>query len=204
MFTGIVTSIGIFRGYRKGRSELLVEAPQEAPKLEPGASLAVDGVCLTVVRRDGSGLLFDLSKETLERTTLGGLRTGDRLNLERPLTPASLLSGHFVAGHVDGVAKVLRVVPRRPGKRLTIGFPPELRRYIVPKGSVAANGVSLTVADLEKETFAVELIPATLEGTNLGRLRPGDRVNLECDMLGKYVYNWVVTGANGARRDEKS
>ena len=191
MFTGIISSIGVFQGYRQSRREILVEAPQAAPKLEPGASLAVDGVCLSLVRRDGSGLVFDLSKETLERTTLGLLRTGDRLNLELPLTPSSLLSGHLVSGHVDAVGKVVRLVAKRPGKRLTVAFPRELRPYFVLKGSVAVNGVSLTVAAIGAEAFDTEIIPLTLEGTNLGRLRAGDRVNLECDMLGKYVYNYL-------------
>jgi len=194
MFTGIITSMGVFQGFRQGRREILVEAPEAAPKLEPGASLAVDGVCLSLVRRDGSGLVFDLSKETLERTTLGLLRTGDRLNLELPLTPSSLLSGHLVSGHVDAMGRVARVVAKRPGKRLTVSFPRELGPYFVPKGSVAVNGVSLTVAALGADAFETEIIPLTLEGTNMGRLRAGDPVNLECDMLGKYVYNWMVTG----------
>jgi riboflavin synthase len=191
MFTGIISSMGVFQGYRQGRREIVVEAPEAAPKLEPGASLAVDGVCLSLVRRDGSGLVFDLSKETLERTTLGLLRTGDRLNLELPLTPASLLSGHLVSGHVDAVGKVVRLVMKRPGRRLTVSFPRDLGPYFVLKGSVAVNGVSLTVADLGADAFDTELIPLTLEGTNLGRLRAGDPVNLECDMLGKYVYNYM-------------
>jgi riboflavin synthase len=194
MFTGIISSMGVFQGYRKGRREIVVEVQDAVPELGPGASLAVDGVCLSLVRRDGSGLVFDLSKETLERTTLGLLRTGDRLNLELPLTPSSLLSGHLVSGHVDAVGKVVRLVAKRPGKRLTVSFPGELRPYFVPKGSVAVNGVSLTVAALGADAFDTELIPLTLEGTNLGRLRAGDPVNLECDMLGKYVYNWMVTG----------
>ncbi len=191
MFTGIISSMGVFQGYRQGRREILVEAPAAAPKLETGASLAVDGVCLSLVRRDGSGLIFNLSEETLERTTLGLLRTGDRLNLELPLTPSSLLSGHLVSGHVDAMGKVARLVARQPGKRLTVSFPRELGPFFVPKGSVAVNGVSLTVASLGADTFDVEIIPLTLDGTNLGRLRAGDPVNLECDMLGKYVYNYL-------------
>jgi riboflavin synthase len=191
MFTGIISSMGVFQGYKRGRQEILVEAPDAASKLEPGASLAVDGVCLSLVRRDGSGLVFGLSKETLEKSTLGRLRTGDRLNLELPLTPSSLLSGHLVSGHVDAVGKVARIVARRPGKRLTVSFPRELGPYFVPKGSVAVNGVSLTVASLGADAFDAEIIPLTLEATNLGRLRAGDAVNLECDMLGKYVYNYL-------------
>jgi len=191
MFTGIITSIGVFQGYRQGRREILVEAPDAAPKLEIGASLAIDGVCLSLVRRDGSGLVFGLSKETFERTTLGLLRTGDRLNVELPLTPSSLLSGHLVTGHVDAVGKIARLAAKPPGKRMTVSFPGELRPYFVPKGSVAVNGVSLTVASLGTDAFETELIPLTLEGTNMGRLRAGDSVNLECDMLGKYVYNYL-------------
>jgi len=191
MFTGIITSMGVFQGYKQGRRGILIEAPEAAPKLEPGASLAVDGVCLSLVRRDGSGLVFGLSKETLEKTTLGLLRTGDRLNLELPVTPSSLLSGHLVSGHADAVGRVVRLVARRPGKRLTVSFPRELGPYFVPKGSVAINGVSLTVASLGADAFETELIPLTLEGTNLGRLRAGDPINLECDMLGKYVYNYL-------------
>lgn len=191
MFTGIITSIGVFQGYRQGRREILIEAPGAAAKLEPGASLAVDGVCLSLVRRDGSGLVFGLSKETLDRTTLGLLRTGARLNLELPVTPASLLSGHLVSGHVDAVGKVARVVARRPGKRLTVSFPRELGPHFVLKGSVAVNGVSLTIASLGADAFDAEIIPLTLETTNLDRLRAGNAVNLECDMLGKYVYNYL-------------
>lgn len=191
MFTGIITSIGVFQGYRQGRREILVEAAGAASKLEPGASLAVDGVCLSLVRRDGSGLVFGLSKETLDGTTLGLLRAGARLNLELPVTPSSLLSGHLVSGHVDAVGKVARVVARRPGKRLTVSFPRELRPHYVLKGSTAVNGVSLTIASLGADAFDAEIIPLTLEATNLDRLRAGDPVNLECDMLGKYVYNYL-------------
>ena len=199
MFTGIITSTGVFQGYRRGRREILVEAPEAAPKLEPGDSLAVDGVCLSLVRRDGSGLVFGLSRETLEKTTLGLLKTGARLNLELPLSPSSLLSGHLVSGHVDGLGKVVRFTARGPGKRLTVSYPRELAPFFVVKGSVAVNGVSLTVASLEAETFDAELIPLTLGATNLGRLRPGAPVNLECDMIGKYVYNSVVTGGKRIR-----
>jgi len=194
MFTGIITHQGLFRGCRKGRSEMIIEAPALAAKLAPGDSLAVDGVCLSLLSSDHEGLRFNLSRETLERTTLGGLKPGDRLNLELPLTLAAPLSGHLVSGHVDGVGKVLKSVSRPPGKRLTVSFPAALRPYLIPKGSVAVNGVSLTVASLGPSSFEVELIPLTLEGTNLGRLRPGTGVNLECDIIGKYVYNWLSQG----------
>jgi riboflavin synthase len=194
MFTGIISHQGIFRGYRKGRAEMLLEAPGLAAKLAAGDSLAVNGVCLSLVGEDREGLRFNLSKETLEKTTLGALRPGDRLNLELPLTLQAPLGGHLVSGHVDAVGKALKLSSRPPGKRLTVSFPSALRPFLVPKGSVAVDGVSLTVASVGPSSFEVELIPLTLGGSNLGRLRAGAGVNLECDMVGKYVYNWVSRG----------
>jgi riboflavin synthase len=194
MFTGIITGSGVFRGYRNGRRAILVEVPEPAGKLAVGESLAVDGVCLTVAATERAGILFDLSQETLERTTLGALKPGGRLNLEPALTLQTPLSGHLVSGHVDAVGQVLRVSSRPPGKRLTVSFPAALRPYLVPKGSIAVAGVSLTVASLGPSSFEVELIPATLRTTNLGLLRAGSRVNLECDLVGKYVYNYMSQG----------
>ncbi|MBE3124897.1 MAG: riboflavin synthase [Acidobacteria bacterium] len=194
MFTGIISQQATFRGYRQGRKEMLVEAPGLAAKLAAGESVAVNGVCLSLLPPDREGLRFNLSRETLEKTTLGALKPGDRLNLELPLTLASPLSGHLVSGHVDAVGKVLKVSSRPPGKRITLSFPPALRPYFIPKGSVAVDGVSLTVAALGPASFEVELIPLSLEGSNLGRLRGGARVNLECDMIGKYVYNRLSQG----------
>ena len=195
MFTGIISHQGRFRGYRKGRSEMAVEAPGLAARLTAGGSIAVNGVCLTLVGTERDALRFDLSRETLSRSTLGSLNPGDMLNLELPLTLADPLSGHLVSGHVDGVGKVLRASSRPPGRRLTVSFPAALRPFFVPKGSVAVDGVSLTVASLGPSSFEVELIPTTLASTNLGALRGGARVNLECDMLGKYVYNWMSRGS---------
>jgi riboflavin synthase len=194
MFTGIITGQGIFRGARRGGRALLVQAPGLSEKLAVGESLAVDGVCLSVVAVGRDGILFDLSRETAEKTTLGGLKPGARLNLERPLTLADPLSGHLVSGHVDGVGRILRVSRRAPGKRLAVAYPAALRLFFVPEGSVALGGVSLTIAALGPSSFEVELIPLTLEGTNLGLLRAGDGVNLECDMVGKYVYNYLSRG----------
>ena len=196
MFTGIIVSTGLFKGYRRGRHEMQLEAADLAPKLEPGASLAVNGVCLSLVSKDKGILAFDLSQETLGRTNLGALRPGARLNLELPLTLGSLVGGHLVSGHIDAVGKVVRLAERRPGKRLLISFPSGLRPYFIPKGSVAVNGVSLTIAALEAATLETELIPLTLKGTNLGDLQSGDLVNLECDMVGKYAYNWFMPGRN--------
>ena len=194
MFTGIISHQGRFRGFRKGRSEMAVEAAGLAGKLAVGDSVAVNGVCLTLTGGDRGVLRFDLSAETLAGTTLGSLKAGDRLNLELPLTLAAPLGGHLVSGHVDGVGSVVRVSARPPGKRLALSFPPELRPFLVAKGSVAVDGASLTVASLGPSSFEVALVPTTLAATNLGALRPGAKVNLECDMLGKFVYKWLSRG----------
>jgi len=192
MFTGLISHRGHFREYRQSRSELVIEVPEELScRLEKGQSLAVDGVCLTVTSGHSRLLTFNLSRETLQKTTLGQLRPGQELNLELPVTADSLLGGHLVTGHVDGIGRVLEVKPRRPGRRLKIRLDRELRKFVVEKGSIAVNGVSLTVAAVAAGYFEVELIPATLEETNLGRLQPGARVNLECDIIGKYVYNFM-------------
>ena len=192
MFTGIITQFGIFRGYANGRRTMTVEAPGLPARLSEGDSLAVNGVCLTVTKKEGPRLHFDLAQETLDRTNLGALRAGARLNLEPPATLETLLSGHLVTGHIDGPGRVVRLAARPPGKRLTVEFAAGLRPYFVLKGSVAVDGVSLTVAALGARTFEVELIPATLKSTTLGALRPGQAVNIECDIIGKYVYNYLL------------
>jgi len=192
VFTGLIRYQGKFRGWRKNRTELLLEVPEElAGQLEPGQSLAVDGVCLTLSRREKNQLLFTLSRETLDRTNLKDYRPGKSINLEPPLRLADFLGGHLVTGHVDSTGQIIEVKSRPPGKRLKIKVPAESRKYLVDKGSVAVNGVSLTVAALGPDWLEVELIPATLQATNLNDLRPGDRVNLEGDIIGKYVYNFL-------------
>lgn len=191
MFTGIINHLGLFKGYRQGRKEIVIEAPSLSSPIEIGESVAVDGVCLSLVKKEKHTFFFNLSPETLQKTNLGSLRPGERLNLELPLTPSSLLSGHLVTGHIDSRGKVLKTIDKKPGKRMTISFPPELGKYFIPKGSVAVNGVSLTVASLGLSSFEVELIPITLKNSNLGNLKRGDEVNIECDTIGKYVYNWI-------------
>jgi riboflavin synthase len=191
MFTGIILHLGIFKGYGRGKQELILEAPAGFPALPPGESVAVNGVCLSLTREEGRRRVFDLSQETLLKTHLGSLRPGDRLNLEVPLTLQSLLSGHLLTGHIDGRGRVLSVSERRPGKRLKVSFPRELKPYLVPKGSVAVNGVSLTIAQLGQASFDVELVPVTVGKSNLVDLKRGQAINLECDIIGKYVYNWV-------------
>jgi riboflavin synthase len=194
MFTGIIHHSGVFKGFRMGKKELAVEAPTIPAQIGMGESININGVCLSLVRRENRILFFNLSQETLQRTTLGSLRSGAMLNLELPLSLSSFLSGHLVAGHVDFKAKVLRIAARKPGKRLVFSLPREFRPYFIPKGSVAVNGVSLTVAWIGPSSFEVELIPITLEKSNLTGLRTGHEVNVECDMIGKYVYNWITQG----------
>jgi len=191
MFTGIITHLGIFRGCRNGRRTITVEAPGLPGRLAEGDSLAVNGVCLTLTKKEGGRLHFDLAQETLGRTNLGTLRPGAHLNLELPATLETLLSGHLVTGHIDGPGRVVKLAARPPGKRLTVEFPAGLRPFLVPQGSVAVDGVSLTIAALGARTFEVELVPLTLKNSTLGALRPGEAVNLECDILGKYVYNYL-------------
>jgi riboflavin synthase len=191
MFTGIITHIGTFREFRMGKQELAIEAPELAARLGIGDSLAVNGVCLSLTKKEKSILSFDLSKETLDRTSLGSLRRGDRLNLELSLTLSTPLSGHLVTGHIDSTGKVMTLQKRGKGKRMTVSFPPDLRSFMIPKGSVAVDGVSLTIASLKPSSFEVELIPITIGNSNLGHLKPGKTVNIECDIIGKYVYNWI-------------
>ena len=184
MFTGIVEERGVVRS-AGGRLE--VEAPTVSSDAEVGASIAVDGVCLTVVDLAGGTLAFDLADETLERSTLGERRSDDRVNLERPVTLLTRLGGHLVQGHVDGVGVVRELRPAEGGTVMRIELPADLSRYVVEKGSIAVDGVSLTVAAVDDEAFEVALIPHTLAATTLGERAQGDRVNLEVDVLAKYV-----------------
>ena len=195
MFTGIVEALGrvgaVETGAAGGR-RLRVSVPDEPGwRLALGESVAVSGVCLTVVDASPGGLAFDLAEETLRVTTLGGLAAGDPVNLERPLRLDARLGGHLVLGHVDGVGRVSAMQPEGAGARIDVETPARLRSLLIPKGSVAVDGVSLTVATLEDDSFTVALVPHTLAVTTLGRRRPGDPVNLEMDVIGKYVRGFV-------------
>ncbi|MGZ5352037.1 MAG: riboflavin synthase [Actinomycetota bacterium] len=186
MFTGIVEERGVVRDVGPGR--LAVGCRTVASDADVGASIAVNGVCLTVVERSAEHLAFDLSEETLRRTSLARLDEGHPVNLERPLTLASRLGGHLVQGHVDGVGEVSAFERSEDGGAwLSVRVPAELRRYLVVKGSVSVDGISLTVAAADAETFSVALIPHTLDVTTLGSTRVGDPVNLEVDVIAKYV-----------------
>ncbi|MEK7385545.1 MAG: riboflavin synthase [candidate division NC10 bacterium] len=190
MFTGIVEELGAVLGLtRAGKvARLEVEAAVTREGADTGGSIAVNGVCLTVVERRPAGFVFELGPETLVRTTLGGLAPGDRVNLERPLRFGGALGGHLVLGHVDGVGTVEEVTRVESTTRVRIALPgPELEPLLIPQGSVAVDGVSLTVAALGARSFEVMLIPHTLMVTTLGRLRPGRAVNIEADVIGKYL-----------------
>jgi riboflavin synthase len=186
MFTGIVEERGAVR--EAGEHRLVVGCAVVPLDSAIGASVAVNGVCLTVVANDGATLAFDLSQETLARTGLGRLRVGDPVNLERPVSLAARLGGHLVQGHVDGVGEILAVEPDETGGSwLRIRVPEPLRRYTVEKGSVTVDGVSLTVASLHDDGITIALIPHTLAVTTLGASSPGDPVNLEVDVIARYV-----------------
>lgn len=181
---------------RKGGSRLSVEAPELWPALENGGSLSVSGVCLTVASREKENIVcLDVVPETMARTTLGDLKRGSRVNLELPLRLSDLVGGHLVSGHVDGVGDVIAVRPEGEGKRMTIRPPADLMKYVAYKGSVAVAGVSLTVASAGDGIFEVALIPYTLNKTTLGELGDGARVNLEADLIAKYVER--LLGAHG-------
>lgn len=190
MFTGIVEEVGSVLGLvRAGTvARLGVRASGTREGTETGGSLAVNGVCLTIVERRADGFAFELGPETLARTTLGRLAPGDRVNLERPLRFGGALGGHLVLGHVDGVGAVEEVTHVESTTRVRIALPgPELEPLLIPQGSVAVDGVSLTVAALGVRSFEVMLIPHTLAVTTLGRLSPGQAVNIEADVIGKYL-----------------
>jgi len=198
MFTGIIEYLGVVR--RNNKKELILQAPEISGKIKEGDSLAVNGVCLTLTKKERDFLYFSLSQETLYKTNLGLLKPGSKVNLEMPLTLQTPLSGHLVTGHVDGKGKVLKIEKRTPGKRLFISFPKDLRKYIIPKGSIAINGVSLTVASLYENYMEIELIPFTLEHTNLNQLKAGDIINIECDLIGKYLNQWFEEFGEKGRR----
>ena len=189
MFTGIVETTGRVTSVDEfeSTSRLTISAPGLAESLTVGESVAVDGVCLTVARVEGSAWTSDVMRVTRETTTLGSCATGRRVNLERALRADSRMGGHFLQGHVDGIATLLTRDSGPEWDDLTFQVPPSLARYIVTKGSVAIDGVSLTVAALDNDQVTVSLIPTTLEATSLGEKRPGDKANLEVDVIGKYV-----------------
>ena len=198
MFTGIVEELGAV--LERAPERITVSCRTVLTDTDVGSSIAVNGVCLTVVDRGPGHLGFDLSEETVRRTGLARLSPGDPVNLERPVTLSTRLGGHLVQGHVDGVGEVVGAEAEPTGGAwLTIRPPAELMRYIVEKGSVSADGVSLTVAGVDGDAFSVALIPHTLAVTTLGTARVEDAVNLEVDVLAKYVERLMTSTREGAR-----
>ncbi len=196
MFTGIIQELGVVQTLRPGfeGARLAVAAQRIAGALRQGNSVAVNGVCLTVTEVFAGTFSCDLSAETLRCSTLGRLRAGMPVNLERPLAVGDRLDGHFVLGHVDGTGQLVSKAPGDGGCAMSFEFSRELERYLVYKGSIAVDGISLTIASLEADTFTVAIIPHTLQVTNLKDLNPGDAVNLETDILGKYVERFFQAG----------
>jgi riboflavin synthase len=195
VFTGLVEDLGRIEELERGdRGARITISASLAAELRDGDSVAVSGVCLTATAVHDHSFLADVMNETLDRTTLGALRNGDRVNLELPLRAADRLGGHVVQGHVDAVGTVEEVVEDGIARRVAIGASPELLRYVVEKGSIAVDGVSLTVIEVGERSFTVSLIPETLERTTLGAVESGRRVNLEVDLLAKYLEKFTRSG----------
>lgn len=189
MFTGLIETLGriVEVAPRGGSTRLGIASPLPRDELQDGESIAVDGVCLTVSERRGDRFFADVVAETLQRSTLGTLRPGRNVHLERSLRFGARLGGHLVAGHVDTTSKVDEVLRRGDDHRLWLRSEPQIARYLAFKGSVALQGVSLTVASIEAQRFSVVLVPTTLQKTLLGELRPGDAVNVEVDLVARYL-----------------
>ncbi len=200
MFTGLIQDVGTVAALERGEEGARLRiATALAPQVGEGDSVAVDGVCLTATAVDGEGFATEAMNQTLAVTALDGLEPGARVNLELALRASDRLGGHIVQGHVDGVGEVLALEDDGFARRLRVGLEPGLLRYAIDKGSVALAGVSLTIADLGDSWLAVSLIPETLERTSLGALKPGDRINVECDLVAKYVERLAEPSARKER-----
>lgn len=189
MFTGIIEELGSVRSIeeRGENARIVIDAKIVTVDTNHGDSIAVNGVCLTALDIHDDSFAADVSRETLLRSTLGSLKPGAPVNLERAVTPQTRLGGHMVQGHVDARGQFVSVDSRGESWTLRIAYPPEIARYLVFKGSVAVEGISLTIANLTEDYFEIAIIPKTWEVTNLSHLKPGDGVNLEVDVIGKYV-----------------
>jgi riboflavin synthase len=193
VFTGLVQGVGTVAGVERSEDGVRVTiATPLVAELSAGDSIAINGVCLTAVELDGGSFAADAMNETLARTSLGGLAAGAGVNLELPLRASDRLGGHVVQGHVDGLGEVIEQHDDGFARRIRFGAPPDVLRYVVEKGSIAVDGVSLTVTEVDERSFTVSLIPETLQRTILGHLEAGGRVNLEVDVLAKYVEKLMV------------
>ena len=195
MFTGIIEELGRVRSieHRGQNARIVIEAHTVTDDTEQGDSIAVNGVCLTALDITPDSFAADVSRETLARSTLGSLMPGTSVNLERAVTPSMRLGGHIVQGHVDARGKLVNVSDLGESWTVRIEYPKEIARYLVFKGSVTVEGISLTIADLKDDYFEVAIIPKTWELTNLSELKPGDDVNLEVDIIAKYVERMMKT-----------
>ena len=193
MFTGIIEELGTVRSLtaNEGGARIVVSAATVTADANDGDSIAVNGVCLTARDITPDSFAADLSQETLDRSTLGNLQAGSRVNLERAVTPSTRLGGHIVQGHVDARGEFVSAIKHGDFWTVTIRYPAEISRYLVHKGSVAVEGISLTIAKLWDDKFEIAVIPKTWELTNLSTLKPGDAVNLEADVIAKYVERMI-------------
>ena len=189
MFTGIIEEVGEVKSLKIGSesSKLTIKAHKVLEKTLIGDSIATNGVCLTVTNINGNSFEADVMEETFRRSNLGNLKLGSKVNLERALTLDKRLGGHIVSGHIDGCGRVLSLIKEKNAVWVTIGADKKILKYIIEKGSIAIDGISLTVAYVDEEVFKVSIIPHTGEETTLLTKKPGESVNLECDMIGKYV-----------------
>ena len=196
MFSGIVLSVGTIGEYIQKDEGAVLVVNTDLSGFEDGESIAVNGVCLTVVDSTETTFKLDLSTETLSRTNFKNAKKGDRINLERSLTPSTKISGHFVSGHIDQVGEIVDI-EEKPGEVLfRFSHPAKLSPFIMEKGSIAIDGISLTVFDCKDNRFTVSIIPFTLSHTNLSSRKIGDLINIECDMIGKYVFKACETLLN--------
>ena len=202
MFTGIIEELGRVREVeRRGEdARIVIEASLVTEDIHEGDSIAVNGVCLTALDVRNDSFAADVSRETLNRSTLGRLQAGAPVNLERSVTPLTRLGGHLVQGHVDARGKFLGAEPHGGSRTVRIAYPPEIARYLVFKGSISVEGISLTIAELTDDYFAIAIIPKTWEVTNLSHLQPGNEVNLEADVIAKYVERIMLASEINGRK----
>jgi len=200
VFTGIIEELGKIKSITRGAEQYIleIEAPELAPGVEIGDSVAVNGICLTATTKSASGFTVDVMPETVAKTNLNDLKRGEVVNLERAMTLSSRLGGHMVAGHVDGVGMIQSKVSEKNALKIKISAPESVTRYLIDRGSIAVDGISLTVMDYGPESVTVSIIPHTAEITTLGFKGPGDKVNLEADLIGKYVEKFT-SGRQGQK-----
>ncbi|GAB4294407.1 MAG: riboflavin synthase [Myxococcota bacterium] len=205
MFTGLIKQRGRVASIaRRGEfAEITVEWESEPPAIEVGDSISINGVCLTVTKLSGRAFYLDVSFETLSKTTLGKLSAGERVNLETPLTPSDGFHGHIVLGHIDGMGEVVSVIEREGVRVIRISYPGELAPYLAVKGSIAVEGVSLTINEVDKGSFTVVIIPHTSRATTLGEKKKGDKVNLEADVIARYIERQLAVFGKGIKGTEE-